>query len=76
MDDLKALNDNVATLISKQDGSWLARREMLDAVEQLRIAAMGPADYISSLRYQVGLPFHGVRPGSMLSQMELETTEY
>jgi hypothetical protein len=55
MSGLKPLSDKVAACIANQDGSWQARKEMLDAIEELRISAMGPSEYITRLRYQVGL---------------------
>ena len=62
MVDLKALNEKVTASVAKQDGSWQAKKEMLDAIEELRIAAMGPGEYITGIRYQVGLsvPARGV----------------
>ena len=53
MTDLKALNDKVTALIARQDGSWQIRAEMLDAIDELGIAAMGPSEYVTRLRYQV-----------------------
>lgn len=55
MADLKELNEKIAASIAKQDGSWQTRKEMLDAIEELRITAMGPGEYITNIRYQVGL---------------------
>lgn len=55
MAELERLNAKVAASIANQDGSWETRKEMLDAIEELRIAAMGPGEYITSIRYQVGL---------------------
>lgn len=55
MSDLKSLSDKVAATIANQDGSWQARKEMLDAIEELHVTAMGPSEYITRLRYQVGL---------------------
>jgi heme oxygenase len=52
MADLKALSDSVAAIIAKQDGSWQLKHEMLDAIEELRVTAMGPSEYITRLRYR------------------------
>ena len=53
MDNLKALGQEVNERIAILDGSWQSQKALLDSIETLRIAAMGPADYVSGLRYQV-----------------------
>ena len=66
MAELKALNDQVTASIARQDGTWQARAEMLDAIEELRVAALGPSEYITRLRYQVGLtPLLGALQSTM-----------
>ncbi|KPI40484.1 Demethylsterigmatocystin 6-O-methyltransferase [Cyphellophora attinorum] len=52
MADLTILNDKVSVAVAEHDGSWQKRQQMLNAIEELRIAALGPADYVAGLRYQ------------------------
>lgn len=57
MADLKSLSDQVAAAVNghSQAGTEESRQELLKSIEQLRIAALGPAEYITRLRYQVRL---------------------
>jgi hypothetical protein len=54
MTDLAKLNESVAAAIAAHDGSWRKQKALLASIERLRVAAMGPAEYTSRLRYQVG----------------------
>lgn len=55
MADLKALADQVSKAIDANynDTTLDSRRELLKSIETLRIAAMGPGEYITQIRYQV-----------------------
>ena len=53
MDRLSTLAEEVRSTVANHDGSWKAQMVLLDSIETLRIAAMGPADYVANLRYQV-----------------------
>lgn len=64
MPDLKELGEELSALITAQDGSWQLKKELSDSIEKLRIAAMGPAQYTSRLRYQVWT-FRNCRNDSM-----------
>ena len=58
MTDLKALGEKVHIAITERDGSWQSQKALLDSIEELRIAAMGPAEYTTRLRYQVNICLH------------------
>ena len=55
MADLKALAEQVSRAIdaNSSDTTLESRRELLKSIETLRVAAMGPGEYIAQIRYQV-----------------------
>lgn len=53
MAELRVLHRQVGDMLESQNGSWQQRQALLTSIEELRVAAMGPTEYITRLRYQV-----------------------
>ena len=53
MADLKFLAEKVSRSVDGHDGSWRSQKALLANIEELRVAALGPAEYTTYLRYQV-----------------------
>ena len=65
LSNLKSLAEQVNAAVETYTGnehrevspeSLAARRDLLDSIEKLRVAALGPAEYHARLRYQVSPP--------------------